>query len=366
MGKMTKITFYIIGALLLGFLLSFYYQTIVDSNISPFNIKYSFFPVGDNKQESLMLLKGWQSRKVGNDYYVSMKGERALFILDVPEKNAVCLEFKYRTSDPDQVIKVYSKQKIVGILKGSKNKNWVHRYVTVDSSLIDIGLNKVYLIKSKASKPDFADLTISNYKNKKLVFMRAYVVWESTKWFNKRGDISVDWNACIYTALTFLCAWLIYSGFFWLFTKKGYLFIAYLDLYSYLPAIIYFSILFVISKIISSYTFFYYKIDFILAFAFLTSIGKIYQIIHYGKKDMLVSRYYQVHSFLKNKFDAIANIFIIIYVLAMIVCAILLIFDNRIIAEIVCNYGFFVLIAGVVLKVIKFFSSKEYLMEDKN
>ncbi|MCK5305561.1 MAG: hypothetical protein KAJ66_00320 [Candidatus Omnitrophica bacterium] len=366
MGKMTKITIYIIGALLVGFLLSFYYQTIVDSNIDPFSIKYSFFSVGGNKQDSFLLLKGWQSRKVGNDYYSSMKGERALLIVDVPSKNGVCFEFKYRTSDPDQVIQVYCKQKMVGILKGGRNKNWEYGYITVNSSLIDIGLNKVHLIKSKASEPDFADLTISNYKNKKLIFMRAYVVWESTKWFNKRGDISVNWNRCFYTALSFLCAWLIYSGFFWLFTKKGYLFIAYMDLYSYLPAIIYFSILFVISKIISSYTFFYYKIDFILAFVFLTSIGKIYQIIHYGKKDMLVSRYHQFRSFLKNKYDAIGNIFIVIYILTMITCAILLMFDNRVIAEMFCDYGFFVLIAGVALKVIKFFRSKEYLVEDKN
>ena len=366
MNKINKMAIYVIGALIVGFLISFYYQTTLVLAMNPFSTNYSFYSDDNADQESFILLKGWQRKKSNDDHYASMKQQRALFIVNIPEKDGILLEFRYRSKDPDQVAEVYSQEQLLGVLEPSKDNEWKQARVTMDSALVKEGLNIIYLMKDKPSAMDFESVNVSNYKTRKLVFMRCYVLWETTKWFNKRGDISVDWNLCFYTGLIFLCIWLAYARFFWLFTKEKYSLIAYLDFSSYLPAVIYFSILFLASKFISSYTFIYYKTDFIISSGFLVSIGKIYQIIHYGKKDMVALRFRQFKHFIKYKFDVIATILIIIYALIMLACAVLLILDERAKAEILCNNGFFVLIAGVVIKIFKYFFHKEYLLEDES
>ncbi len=366
MNKITKMAIYVIGALIVGFLISFYYQTTLVLAMNPFSAKYSFYSDDNADQDSFILLKGWQRKKGDDGHYASMKKQRALFIVNIPGKDGILLEFRYRTKDSDQVAEVYSEEQLLGVLEPSRNNEWKQAGVTMGSALVQDGLNKIYLMKNKPSAMDFESVNVSNYKNKKLVFMRCYVLWETTKWFNKRGNVSVDWNLCFYTGLVFLCIWLAYACLFWLFTKEKYLFIARLDFYTYLPAVIYFSILFLASKLIFSYTFIYYKTDFIISSGFLISIGKIYQIIHYGKKDIVSRHFRQFKHFIKYKFDVIATILIIVYALIMLACAVLLILDERAKAEILCNNGFFVLIAGVVIKIFKYFFHKEYLLEDES
>jgi len=361
MKTYSKIAIYFVLSLIMGFLLLFFYQTMVDSQLNRFKSNYNFF--SSSGGESFFLLRGWRAKKDGDQGYVTMTAERSIFVCSIPEKDAISLAFKYRTNEVDQEISVYKDNVELGILKPQVSGEWVEGFIVIDSNLVDEGLNKIGLIKTGKSNPDFYEVIVTNYQNKNLTFLRAYVVWESTKWFRKRGGISVNWLLCLYGGLIFSCVWLLYAAIFWSLTKEKFLYILRLDFWTYVTPVLIFSVLFLISKIVSSYTFFYYKFDFLLLLIGSMCIGKIYQIMRYTKKDMCFLRLKQIYECTIKKYNVYANIFISLFIAMMLSAAILLMFELRPQAEWLTNVGFFLLILGFIIKFIRYFLEKQYNQE---
>ena len=361
MKTYTKIAIYFVLSLVIGFLLLFFYQTMVDSQLNRFKTNYSFFSSSDG--ENFLLLRGWRAKSDGDLGYVMMTAERSIFVCSIPEKDAIYLAFKYRTNEPNQQISVYKDNVKLGILKPQVSGEWVEGFIVIDSNLVDEGLNKIELIKTGKSNPDFYEVMATNYQNKNLTFLRAYVVWESTKWFRKRGAISVNWQLCLYGGLIFSCVWLLYATIFWSTTKEKYLRILRLDFWTYVPPVLIFSVLFLFSKIVSSYTFFYYKFDFFLILIGSMCIGKIYQIMRYTEKDMCLLRLKQIYECTIKKYNVYANIFISLFIVIMLIAAALLMFELRPQAEWLTNIGFFILILGFIIKFIRYFLEKQYNQE---
>jgi len=357
----TKVAIYLGLFLIIGFLLLFFYQTMVDSQLNRFKTNYNFFSSSGGK--NFLLLRGWRAKEEADLGYVSMIAERSIFVCSIPEKDAAALTFKYRIYEPSQQISVYKDNVKLGILKSQALGEWVEGYIIIGSNLIDEGLNKVELIKTGKSNPDFYTVTATNYQNKSLTFLRAYVVWESTKWFRKRGGTSVNWNICFACSLILCGIWLAYSAIFWSITKEKYLKILRLDFWTYLPAVLIFGILFLISKVVSSYTFFYYKFDFLLVLIGSICIGKVYQIMRYVKKDMCILRLKQIYECTIKKYNVYANIFIGLFIVMMLIAAALLMFELRPQAEWLTNVGFFLLILGFIIKFIRYFLEKQYNQE---
>ena len=356
-----KTAIYLILCLVMGFLLVFFYQTMVDSQINRFMRDYSFFSPGGGK--NFMLLRGWRANEDADLNYVAMTEKRSVFICFIPEKNAISLMFKYRTNEPNQQIEVYKDNVKLGVLKPQVSGKWVEDFVIINSSLVDEGLNKIELIKLGKSNPEFYAVTATNYQNKSLTFLRAYVVWEYTKWFRKRGGISVNWNICFMGGLLFSAIWLVYSTVFWALTKEKFHYILRLDFWTYLPAVLIFSILFLISKIAYSYTFFYYKFDFFLILIGSMCIGKVYQMTQYIKKDMCVLRLKQLYEYTIKKYNVYANVFICLFIVMMLISAGLLMFELKLPAELLSNIAFFSLIIGFLIKFIRYFLEKQYNLE---
>ena len=357
----TKTAIYFVLSLIVGFLLLFFYQTMVDSQLNRFKANYNFF--SSSGDESFLLLRGWRAKKEGDLGYVVMTAERSIFICSISEQDAIALTFKYRTNEADQQISVYKDNVELGILKPQASGEWVEDYIIIDNNLVDEGLNKIELIKTGKANPDFYEVTATNYQNKNLTFLRAYVVWESTKWFCKRGTISVNWQLCLYGGLIFSCVWLLYAAIFWSLTKEKFLYILRLDFWTYVPPVLIFSVLFLISKIGFSYTFFYYKFDFFLLLIGSMCIGKIYQMMRYAKKEMCILRLKQIYESTIKKYNVYANIFISLFIVMMLIAASLLMFELRSQAEWLTNVGFFLLILGFIIKFIRYFLEKQYNQE---
>jgi hypothetical protein len=357
-----KLSVYVVAALIVGFLLVFFYQTMVDSQLNRFKTNYNFFSSVDGK--NFLLLRGWRAKKEADLAFVSMTAERSIFICNIPEKDSISLIFKYKVNEPSQEIKVYKDETEVGILKPEKTGEWIENYVIIDSNLVEEGLNKIELIKTGKSNPDFLEVTACNYQNKNLTFLRAYVVWESTKWFRKRGSITVNWEFCFMGGLVFCGLWLVYSFIFWSLTKEDFLKILRLDFWTYLAPVVIFSILFLISKIVSSYTFFYYKFEFFLILIASMCIGKIYQLMRYAKGEMCLLRLRQIYECTIKKYNVYANIFIGLFILMMFIAAFLLMVELKLWAEWLANVAFLMLIIGFLIKLIRYFVEKEYRQEN--
>jgi hypothetical protein len=359
-----KISLYVIAALAIGFLLIFFYQTMVDSQLNRFKTDYNFFT--SSGTEDFLLIRGWRAKRQEDVSFVAMTQERSIFVCSIPEKDAISLVFKYRLNDPSQEITVYKDSKHLGTLSSDKPGEWVEDSIIIDSALIDEGLNKFELIKSGASNPEFYGVTATNYQNKNLTFLRAYVVWESTKWFRKRGSITVNWQACFVGSLVFLGFWLVYSAIFWSLTKEKFSKIVRLDFWTYLVPVLIFSILFLISKIVSSYTFFYYRFEFFLILIGSMSVGKIYQMMRYAKRDMTLLRLRQIYECTIKKYNVYANIFISLFIIMMGISAVLLMMELKLQAEWLTNVGFFLLILGFLIKFIRYFIEKEYQQQESD
>ena len=357
----TKIAVYFVLSLFIGFLLFFFYQTMVDSQLNRFKTNYNFF--SSSGGENFLLLRGWRAKKEADLGYASMTAERSIFVCSIPEKDSVSLVFKYRANEAGQKIKVYKDSIELGVLEPSAPGEWAEDYIIINSNLMEAGLNKIELIKTGKSNPDFYEITVTNYQNKNLTFLRAYVVWESTKWFRKRGDISVSWYVCLIGSLIFSGIWLVYSSIFWSVTKEKYSKILRLDFWTYLSAVLIFSVLFLISKTISSYTFFYYKFEFFLILIGSICIGKIYQMMRYTKKEMCLLRLRQIYECTIKKYNVYANVFIALFILMMLISAAFLMFELRIWAEWLTNVAFFILIIGFIIKFIRYFLEKQYNLE---
>ena len=358
----SNIAIYLVLSLVVGFLLLFFYQTMVDSQITKFKEDYQC-SCADYYGDNFLLLKGWKAKKENGINYASMDKDRAVFIFSLPSKNAVSLAFKLRFHDPGQEIKVYVEQKLAGVLRGNKIDEWEEQCVIINARMVKDGLNKIELKKTKKTKPDFGSIKVMNYQKKKLIFLRAYVVWESTKWFRKRGGISVNWNICILGSIILCGVWLAYSTLFWSITKEKYLRILRLDFWTYLLPVFIFSILFLFSKFVSSHTFFYYKFDFFLILIGSMCVGKIYQMTRYTKKDMCVLRLKQLYECTIKKYNVYANVFICLFIVMMLICAGMLMFELKLPAEWLANVAFFILIIGFLIKLIKYFVEKQYNME---
>jgi hypothetical protein len=361
MKTYTKIAVYVVLSLAIGFLLIFFYQTMVDSQLNRFKTNYNFF--SSSGSERFLLLRGWRAKKDTDLNYVMMTAERSIFVCSIPEKDSISLVFKYRTNEGKQQIKVYKDNVELGVLRPESSGVWTEDYIIIDSSLVEPGLNKIELIKSGKSNPDFYEVIATNYQNKNLTFLRAYVVWESTKWFRKRGGISVHWNLCFIGSFIFLGLWILYSAIFWSLTKESYYKIVRLDFWTYIPAILIFSVLFLISKIVSSYTFFYYKFEFFLILIGSMCIGKIYQMMRYAKKEMCILRLKQIYECTIKKYNVYANVFIGLFIFMMLAAVVLLMFELRLWAEWLTNIGFFLLIIGFIIKFIRYFIEKQYNQE---
>ncbi len=357
-----SLLFYIIGAVIFGFLLIFFYQTMVESNFIKFEATYNFYPT--EKTDRFYLLTGWGNRR-DKDFYVSMEEKRATLIFYTPQKDGLVLNFILRFHNPDQVIEVYCREHHLGNLKAEKTGVWLKKSLILPVELTKEGLNKLVFIKKRInSKPDFKKLTVKNYKNRNLVFMRAYTIWETTRWFAKRGNKPVNWELCLWGGIGFLSLWLLYSIAFFSITDKRLVAIIKSDFWTYLPAISIFSILYLISKIISTYTFFWYELDFWLILISSISIGKIYQVVKYGRKDKFKLRMRQLRDNTLGRYNLYADIFIGTFAILLLVCAILLILDMKIISEQLANWAFLFVVIGLILKLIKFFKEKEYLKEE--
>ncbi len=362
MKTYTKIAIYLVLSLVIGFLLLFFYQTMVDSQITKFKKEYQYACAVDY-EDNFLLLNGWKARKESGINYTSMDKDRAIFLIFLPSKDAISLAFKLRFHDPNQKIKVYVKQKLIDVLRGSKIGEWEEQRVMINARMMKKGLNKIELKKTEKTKLDFYSIKITNYQDIKLTFLRAYAVWDSTKWFRKRGCINVNWNICFLGSFIFTGIWLVYSAIFWPLTEKKYLYILRLDFWTYLPPVLIFSILFLISKIAYSYTFFYYKFDFFLILIGSMCIGKIYQMTQYIKKDMCILRLKQTYECTIKKYNVYANIFICLFIVMMLISAGLLMYELKFPAERLTNVAFFILIIGILIKLIRYFVEKEYNME---
>lgn len=334
---------------------------MVDSQLNRFKTNYNFF--SSSGSDSFLLLRGWRAKKDGDLGYVMMTADRSIFVCSIPEKDSVSLVFKYRSHEAGQVIKAYKDNVELGALEPSTPGEWAEDSIIINSNLVEAGLNKIELIKTGKSNPDFYEVIATNYQNKNVTFLRAYLVWESTKWFCKKGSVSVSWHVCLIGSLIFSGIWLVYSAIFWSLTKEKYFKILRLDFWTYLPAVLIFSVLFLISKIISSYTFFYYKFEFFLILIGSMCIGKIYQMMRYSKKEMCLLRLRQIYECTIKKYNVYANISIALFILMMLISAALLMFELRIWAEWLTNFGFFLLIIGFIIKFIRYFLEKQYNQE---
>lgn len=350
-----------VSALLVGFLLFFFYQTLVDSQLEKFESTYGFGLPQDAK--SFLLLRGWQTESGDGRPYASMALERSTFVFNIPAKDTVRLTFRYRAQEPGQLVKIYKYSTELGVLASDAPGKWTDTQLIVDRDFIEEGLNRIELIKEGPAPVDFFQVTAANYQNTNLVFLRSHIVWESTKWFQKREGVSVNWSICFMGAFIFSALWLAYSALFWPLTREKFLKIVRLDFSTYLLPLLVLSILFIISKVIFSYTFFYEKFDFFLIFIGLACIGKIYQIMRYARGDMFILRLRQLYRYTVKKYHVYANIFICLFVLMMFFCAGLLMFDLRPWAERLANIAFFVLISGFLLKFVEYFIERHYNTE---
>ncbi len=159
----------------------------------------------------------------------------------------------------------------------------------------------------------------------------------------------------------FLCLWLVYSAFFCSIANEKYSHILKLDFWTYLPAIAIFLLLFLTSKFLSNYTFFYYAIDYWLILTSAVAIGKIYEVIRYVRMDKLKLRMRQAKSYIVGKYDLYGTICVIGFAVIFLGCAVLLMFNRKQQAEWFGNWAFLLLILGVVFKTIDYFIKKEYL-----
>jgi len=132
-------------SLIVGFLLLFFYQTMVDSQLNRFKANYNFF--SSSGDESFLLLRGWRAKKEGDLGYVVMTAERSIFICSISEQDAIALTFKYRTNEADQQISVYKDNVELGILKPQASGEWVEDYIIIDNNLVDEGLIRLNWLK---------------------------------------------------------------------------------------------------------------------------------------------------------------------------------------------------------------------------
>lgn len=357
-----KKLFLVLGAFAAGFILVFFYQSMIESGFMKFRESYNFYSAG--KTDKFYLLTGWEYKKDKEKKFVSMKSKRAVFLFSVPSADTLALKVTYRFPERGQKIEVYSREQLVGTLTAGAPGKWVEKILVFPHYLVTDDLNKVIFVKSLDSKPDLYEVTVSNYDERNLVFLRGYTVWESTRWYDKRRNNSVDWNLCFKGAILFLCLWAGYSAFFWSLTNEKYLHILKLDFWTYIPAAVIFLILFLTSKFVSNYTFFYYAIDFWLILGGAVGIGKSYQIIKYGKMDKLKLRMRQAENYTVAKYDLFGTICIIAFAVMFLGCAVLLMFNMKPQAEWLGNWAFLSLIVGVILKTIDYFVKKRYLDEE--
>lgn len=350
------------GALIMGFLLVFFYQAMIDSDFVKFKKSYNFYSA--EKTDKFYLLTGWEYDKEKDVKFASMKSKRAVFLFSVPTPDTLALKLTYRFPERDQAIEVYSQEQLIGTLTTDTAGRWTEKVLVFPHYLVAADLNKVVFVKLLDSKPDLYNVVVSNYEDRNLIFMRAYTVWESTRWYAKRRNNPVNWNLCFFGAVSFLCLWLVYSAFFCSVTNEKYLRILKLDFWTYLPVVIIFLMLFLISKFWSNYTFFYYAIDYWLILAGVTGVGKSYQIIKYGKMDKFKLRLRQTKDYAVGKYDLCGAICIGGFAVIFLGCAVLLMFNRKVQAERLGNWAFLLLILGVVLKTIDYFVKRQYL-DDK-
>jgi hypothetical protein len=350
------------ASIVIGFLLVFFYQVLIEPDVFKFKESYRFNFT--QKTDKFYMLTGWRPKKEMAEF-ASMRSKRAILLFSIPIKDTVALKITYRLHNPKQIIKVYKQKKLIGLLKTTKVNKWAEDILILTHGLAEEGLNKLEFIKTvSSSEPDFKKITVANYNDKNLTFLRAYPVWESTRWFRKRGDVPINWRLCFLGGVGFLGLWLLYASLFWSITNERYSFILKKDFWTYLPTVIIFSILFIIGRIISNYTFFYYRLDYWLILVGSMSVGKIYQIIKYAKMDKFKLRMRQLKNITIGRYNLYANILIIMFIILFFSCAILLIFSMKVKAEWLANWAFLFLIMGIVLKLIKYFAEEEYL-EDK-
>ncbi len=363
-SKNKSLIFYTMVLIIAGFLLLFFYQTMVESKVTKFKVSYDYYSY-ENLDE-FFLLYGWQIKKE-DCAFASMKGERAVCLFSIPKKDAAALTLTYRFQNPKQAIKIYHQGHFLGELKTDRPGEWVEHTLIFPAKFAKKDLNKLVFIKSlDDSQPSFRMLTVENYKDKKLVFLRAYTVWETTRWFARRGNKPVNWQFCLWGGIALLGLWLAYSALLWSITDESYFYVLKLDFWTYLPAVIIFSILFLIGRVISAYSFFCYKLDFWLILIGSISIGKIYQLIKFRytqKKDKLKLRMRQLKNNTIGKYNLYANVFIVSFMTLFFICSILLIFGMKLEAEWWANLAFLFLIMGVILKSIRYFAQKDYLKD---
>lgn len=362
-NKKQKIRFFslAITILVIGFTLSFFYQSMIEARFEKFKENYDFSRTED--MERFLPLSGWEMVS-GDIDYASLTSERASLIFYIPKKDAVALNFIIRFEDPKQKLSIYAQDKLLRTISASKANSWIKETVIMPYALAEEGLNKLIISKSYQTTPDFKELVIQNYHDRNLMFMRAYTIWESTRWYIKQGNKPVSLIVCAGSAVGLLLIWLGYSYIFRLFTDKNYLYVLKIDFWTYLPAILIFMSLFVIGKVISTYTFFYYKLDYWLILFGSTSIGKTYQIIKHVSLKKVVLRIDQLKEGLSKNYDNIGNAFIIIFIVLFISCSILLKYKvmltpTLLLAETVANWAFLFLSMGIAVKLIGYFANRK-------
>jgi len=87
-------------------------------------------------------------------------------------------------------------------------------------------------------------------------------------------------------------------------------------------------------------------------------------VVKYARKDRFKLRMRQLRDNTLGRYNLYADIFISAFAILLLVCAILLILDMKIISEQLANWAFLFVVIGLILKLIKFFKEKEYLKEE--
>ncbi|MFH1855891.1 MAG: hypothetical protein ABH836_01515 [Candidatus Omnitrophota bacterium] len=379
-GGNKKIYFFALASVLIGFLLVFFYQVMIEDEFVKFRINYSFYP--EEETDKFFMLSGWKLKEEDGQRFATMKDERAIFLFYVPRTDALALNVIYRLNDAGQEIEVYGQDgSRIGCLKNNKPGKWVNGLLILPNDLVVNDLNKIVFMKKLNSKLDVSKLVVTNYEEKNLVLMRAYAVWQSTRWYANREDKPVNWKFCLIGGIGFLFFWLIYSALLASISDEKYASILRLDFWTYTPAAIIFLTLFVIGKVISNYTFFYYGLDYWLILAGSVFVGKFYQLIKYARKQKIGLRSRQAGNFIVEKYDLFANIMVICFMVLFLGAIVFYKLGLKVkpadlsgafsflklgltqevpAAEIIGNWSFLFLIAAVILKVMGYFIEMKY------
>ncbi|MFH1857220.1 MAG: hypothetical protein ABH836_08395 [Candidatus Omnitrophota bacterium] len=341
-----------------GFLVTFFYQTTVNPDFVEFKKTYDFY--AKEKTENFFLLNGWQLKQEENKTFASMRGGRAVFLFFAPERDSLALKITYRAHSPWQEIAVYSGDEFIGGLKSDVTGQWVDRVLILPRNLVVNTLNKLIVVKKLGSESDFYRIIVSNCEEKRIAFLRMYTVWRTRGVFTGAKNNSVDWKFCIAGAFGLVSFWLIYSALLYSISNEKYFYILKSDFWTYSPALMISAALFLISRTMSDYVFFYYNSDYFLMLMGLPAVLKVYQIVKYAKKEKVKLRICRLKRNIAEKYDIAANMSIVFFIMLFFSSALLLMFNMKLKAESLANPAFLFLTGGVLLKMVKYFIRKEY------